>query len=217
MFSYVEMKTPTLLTLLAGIAILPIHAQDDSSSPGDSQGGGQRPPPPKPSRLVLVLDADHDKVISAAEIAGATAALAALDKNADGQLTKEEFCPPKPRDSKNSKARDEGNDKPSAHRPPPPDPLVKALDVDRDKVISAAELAAAPTELLALDKNGDGQLTKDEFAPPPPKRQHHGPDQSDDDQSGNGQQGGDDQNSGGAGGQQGIQDNGNHGRPPGGR
>ncbi len=63
---------------------------------GENQGGpgrnGQRPPPP----VIAVLDANHDGVIDAAEIANASKALLALDKNGDGQLTPDELHPPRP-------------------------------------------------------------------------------------------------------------------------
>jgi EF hand len=51
---------------------------------------------------------------------------------------------------------------PRGHRPPP---IIAALDADRDGVISAEEIANAANALLQLDKNGDGQLTPDEFHP----------------------------------------------------
>lgn len=49
-----------------------------------------------------------------------------------------------------------------------PEPIVRAIDADKDGVISAAELTNAPKALLALDKNGDGKLTADEIRPPRP-------------------------------------------------
>jgi Ca2+-binding EF-hand superfamily protein len=61
-------------------------------------------------------------------------------------------------------------DQPPRMRPPMrPSPIVEALDTDHDGIISAAEIAAAPDSLKKLDKNGDGQLTPDEYhgAPPP--------------------------------------------------
>ncbi|RYD26469.1 MAG: hypothetical protein EOP86_25900, partial [Verrucomicrobiaceae bacterium] len=46
-------------------------------------------------------------------------------------------------------------------------PVIAALDLDKDGVISADELAKASASLAALDKNKDGQLTADEFRPAP--------------------------------------------------
>ena len=51
--------------------------------------------PPKPL-IVSALDANGDGVIDASEIANAPAALKALDKNSDGQLTPDEFIGPRP-------------------------------------------------------------------------------------------------------------------------
>lgn len=44
-------------------------------------------------------------------------------------------------------------------------PLVMALDADRDAIISAAELNAAPAALKALDRNSDGVIARDELMP----------------------------------------------------
>ena len=64
-------------------------------------------------------------------------------------------------------AQEEGDE--PRHRPPPP-PIIAALDVNRDGVIDASEIANAAAALKTLDKNGDGKLTFDEFCPP-----HHRP------------------------------------------
>jgi len=72
--------------------------QDGPRGPGGpgGQGGpgarGNRPPPP----LVAALDANHDGVIDADEIANASKALKKLDKNGDGKLTQEELRLPRP-------------------------------------------------------------------------------------------------------------------------
>jgi hypothetical protein len=42
------------------------------------------------------------------------------------------------------------------------DPVLAALDTDANGEISAAELAAAPTALKKLDRDGDGRLAVDE-------------------------------------------------------
>jgi hypothetical protein len=41
------------------------------------------------------------------------------------------------------------------------------LDGDRNGTLSAAELADAPKALATLDKNTDGQLTREELSPGP--------------------------------------------------
>ena len=62
--------------------------------------------------MVTVLDANHDGVIDASEIANAPVALKTLDKNGDGKLTRDEFLPPRPGGP--------DGDRREGHRPPPP-------------------------------------------------------------------------------------------------
>ena len=59
------------------------------------------------------------------------------------------------------------------HRPPPP--IIAALDLNHDGVISADEIAKAAESLKKLDRNGDGQLTPDELRPPRPDGDHRPP------------------------------------------
>jgi hypothetical protein len=49
-----------------------------------------------------------------------------------------------------------------------------ALDANHDGTLSAAEIANAPAALKTLDKNGDGQLTPDEYMPARPPRNNSG-------------------------------------------
>ena len=44
-------------------------------------------------------------------------------------------------------------------------PVLAALDTNKDGVISAEEIANAPAALKKLDKNGDGKITEDEVRP----------------------------------------------------
>ena len=108
---------------------------------------GNRPPM---SPIFEVLDANHDGVIDADEIANAPAALWKLEKNHNGQLDYEEVRPV-------------GRDLPGE-----PPPLVNALDVNHDDVIDSNEIANAAAALKVLDKNADGQLSLSEVLPPPP-------------------------------------------------
>jgi Ca2+-binding EF-hand superfamily protein len=146
----------TLALLALGASALIANAQDAGRPPMK----GHRPPP---LPIVTALDANHDGVIDSNEIANASAALKTLDKNGDGQLTADEFLPPRPAQS--------GDFAGSNHRPPP-SPVINALDANQDGVISADEIANAPVALLTLDQDGDGQLTRDEFIGPRP---HMGP------------------------------------------
>jgi hypothetical protein len=151
------------ITLLAlGTSALMANAQDNNDGPPGSNGPGGGPgdqggpgggrhhrPPPLP--IVMALDTNHDGIIDAGEIANASAALLTLDKNGDGVLTTNEYMPPLPPDM-------------PADAPRPPTPLiVKALDANGDGVVDATEIANAGAALAALDKNGDGQLTRDEY------------------------------------------------------
>jgi len=50
----------------------------------------------------------------------------------------------------------------------PPSQLLQALDLNKDGVLSKAELAKAASSLGALDLNGDGVISAEEFMPAPP-------------------------------------------------
>ena len=55
-----------------------------------------------------------------------------------------------------------------AQRPgmaPQPRLVLQALDLDKNGVLSADEIAAAPKNLLKLDRNGDGKITAGEVMP----------------------------------------------------
>jgi hypothetical protein len=62
----------------------------------------------------MALDANHDGVIDAQEIANAPAALRTLDKNHDGKLTHDELRPQRP-------GGQGGPDGPSGEHQPPVD------------------------------------------------------------------------------------------------
>jgi hypothetical protein len=160
------MKLTLTLAALAATAFM-AQAQDNGGPPdggppngGPPDGQGFRRPPPLP--LAMALDVNHDGIIDSNEIANASAELLTLDKNSDGQLTTNEYLPPPPPDADSS-----------FH--PPRSPLVEALDVNHDGIIDSNEIANASAELLTLDKNGDGQLTPDEYRPHRPHGMHGPP------------------------------------------
>jgi hypothetical protein len=155
--SQTTMKTTTIPLLCAMLTGTLATAQEPA---------GQRPPPPPHlPPLLAVFDTDHDGVLSAEEIKNASAVLAKLDKNGDGQITKEEMRPPRP------DGKDAG---PPPNRRPLP-PVIAALDKNKDGTISADELKNASESLKQLDTNGDGELSPDELRPqgppPPPEGQ----------------------------------------------
>jgi hypothetical protein len=75
---------------------------------------GHRPPP---SPLMEALDANHDGIIDADEIANASAALKKLDKNGDGKLTPDELRPHRPQGGGDGAGWRPG---PDGQQPPPP-------------------------------------------------------------------------------------------------
>jgi hypothetical protein len=165
-------KTVALALTMFGTSMLIAGAQDDGGGPppdgsSDGQGfGGHHHHPPIP--LVEALDVNHDGIIDSNEIANASAELLTLDKNGDGILTTNEYLPAPPPDNGGFHHR---------HFDPANIPLVQALDANHDGIIDANEIANAPAELKALDKNGDGQLTPDEYLG---FRPHHRPGDSGD-------------------------------------
>jgi EF hand len=166
-------KTVALVLTMLGTSILIAGAQDDNDGPPPGGGGGpdghRHHHPQIP--LVQALDANHDGIIDSNEIANASAELLTLDKNGDGILTTNEYLPSPPPGNGDFHGR---------HFDFSKMPLVKALDANHDGVIDANEIANASAELKTLDKNGDGQLTPDEYTGRPP---HH---RSDDDGNGPG-------------------------------
>jgi hypothetical protein len=82
---------------------------------------------------------------------------------------------PPPQQQQGNQRRN-GDQRPGDQQPPPqaPSPLLHVLDTDDDGIISAAEIDNSPDSLAKLDKNKDGKLTKEEFAPLPPDGQPPG-------------------------------------------
>jgi hypothetical protein len=154
-------KAFALTLTVLGASIIVACAQDDGGPPPDSGGGpGGRHHHHPPIPLIEALDVNHDGVIDSNEMANASAELLTLDKNGDGILTTNEYLPTPP--------GDDNGDFHGRHFDFAKMPLVQALDANHDGIIDANEIANAPAELKTLDKNGDGQLTRDEYMGRPP-------------------------------------------------
>lgn len=140
---------------------------------GAQRGGGRGQAGPERMLRMLpvmrVLDADQDGVVSSAELANASAALATLDKDQDGQLTLEEMRPeiPENRGPRPSIAPPDG----ARGRGGPNAPVMGAIDGNGDGELSAEEIQGAAAALNALDTDGNGRLDAAELRPDfPPRR-----------------------------------------------
>ena len=139
---------PALL-LLALIVSAPVLDAQERRGRGDRGRGDFRRPDP----VLEAIDADEDRTLSAEEIDAAGTALVSLDKNGDGNLTKDELAPP---------------DRGGRRRGGPPgfgggSPLLGALDLDGDGELFEDEVTDAARALRTLDEDGDGVLGEEEL------------------------------------------------------
>jgi Ca2+-binding EF-hand superfamily protein len=179
----IEMKKlPRFLIALSLGAAAALSAQTTTTTTTDGPRGSPRGPH-GPGRggfghpIVRVLDTDKNGELSTAELDNAPAAIRALDANADGVVTMDELrpvrpagaperpadAPERPAGGPARKARGDGTA--SAQHI---DPVMLALDANKDGALSATETANATASLKALDANSDGKLTRDELRPLPP-------------------------------------------------
>jgi Ca2+-binding EF-hand superfamily protein len=137
------MKFPVLPLRFAGLllCLAGLNFAQEGPQGGFGRGGG-RGGMIRFSPILSALDADHDGVISASELANAPAALKTLDKNGDGKLTEDELRPQfggRGRGEGRGPGRGEGEG--------------EAQGPNANELVNT---------LMAFDKNGDGKLTKDE-------------------------------------------------------
>ncbi len=156
------MKTSFRLALVSLPLVL---AGAAAAQPADADGPRRGPHGPRGNAAIRVLDADRNHELSAAEIAGASAALRTLDTNNDGTVAATELRPARPADAPARPERPAGQ----TDRARPVDPVMLALDADKNGSLSAGEINNAAASLAALDLNKDGKLTADEFRPLPPE------------------------------------------------
>ena len=107
---------------------------------------------------LMLLDKNGDGVLTADEVPERMKAMFDRgDANHDGKLTKDEIA------AMSGKMADPQGRPVGRGNFMSMDPIVIALDVDKDGVISAAEIAQAPAALKTLDTDGDGVLAANEI------------------------------------------------------
>jgi len=163
-------KLTRLLALTAAVGFAVTAFAQPAGGPRGGRPGPGGPGGPGGHPILRVIDTDKDRVISAAELATASAAIATLDQNADGVVSTAEFHPARPTPPADAPGRPERPERPAGapDHPRPIDPVMLALDANADGALSALEISNAITSLKALDANADGQLTPDEVRPLPP-------------------------------------------------
>lgn len=144
-----------ILAILAVWSPLTIAlAADESETPPPAERR-DGPPPEHRDKLRAALDANHDHVLDADEIAKASTAILTLDANGDGRVDHEEFrpqLPPIPRGEGGFR----GPGRPRAGDAPPP-----------REGAGRGEGGPSPERFteraLAFDADGDGKLDRSEM------------------------------------------------------
>ncbi|MBN2134365.1 MAG: hypothetical protein JW737_01410 [Acidobacteria bacterium] len=136
-----------------------------------------RPPREMPNmKLMTALDLNDDGSLSLDEIKKAPESLLTLDTNKDGYIKMDEMMDMPNRmggsRSGSNMGMRGGGGMPGGNMgmrgTPQKPPLIKALDVNEDNVISPEEIKNSYEYLRLLDKNDDGIISKDELMGPPP-------------------------------------------------
>jgi len=123
---------------------------------GGSQPQNRGPGAMQSDPVLSTLDKDHNKEISAEELAQAPTVLLELDKDKDGKLSEDEVSPQRGDGQANRRRSRRG---PGIMRMMK---ALSALDADENGVIDEAEIKNAVAALRKLDINHDGKLTEEE-------------------------------------------------------
>ena len=135
-------------------AVLLLMAAESWAQPPEGRRGRGRRRGPR-SAILRLLDANKDNTLSKEEVLAAKTALLALDKDQDGNLTKEEM---RPEGEDRRRRRFMGGMRGM-------DPMMDAVDKDHDGELFDDEVTDVVASLLTLDKDGDGAIGEEEMRP----------------------------------------------------
>jgi Ca2+-binding EF-hand superfamily protein len=114
--------------------------------------------PDETVQRLMALDRNGDGTLTKDEVSERMQGLfTRIDTNKDGKLTPDEI-----RASATGQSGPVGRPQ-SGGEATRMDPVLNAIDADHDGILSASEIATAPTALKSLDKDGDGELSASEL------------------------------------------------------
>ena len=154
--------TMVALNKLTGETIWKNHVPDRAGETPDRGPSTNRPNVIETDLLLSTLDKDHNKVISAEELAAAPTVLLTLDKNQDGKLSEDEVSSAPAATSGQGRRRGPGVMRMMKSH--------SAMDANEDGALDAAEIKNAAVALQKINANRDDKLTEDEVG-----MKHFGP------------------------------------------
>lgn len=140
----------TALALTSAAAVLATFALVAAPQDFGGRQGGRGGFPQMASPLVGALDTNRDGTIASPEIDNAPVALKTLDRNSDGRITGDELVPAFGRGGREGGGREGGREREGRE------------DGERGGAPAANSADELVAQLMAFDKNGDGQLEKTE-------------------------------------------------------
>ena len=167
------MKLPILIAGVCGFAaIVAVAAQQNREGERGPIGRAPAATADELADTLMAFDRNKDGRLERAEVPERFQGLFdRADGNQDGLLTREELkqtaVASTPPEGGRRGGREDGREGGfgRGRRGGIPDPLLRALDTDRDGSLSAEEIAGAPAALATLDTNADGRLSNDELRP----------------------------------------------------
>lgn len=155
--------TMVALNKLTGKTIWKTFVPDRAGDTRNQSPSANRPNVIGTDLLLSTLDKNHDKVISADELAAAPAVLPVLDRNQDGKIAEDEVAPANAVATGRGRRRGPGGimRMMKSH---------SALDADENGALDTEEVKNAVAALQRIDANRDGKLTEDEVG-----MKHFGP------------------------------------------